>query len=88
MSTDGRYLTAYLTGGGKDGRPRTLTTWSGDVLGTWREVSSWFQWPPRGGDRYRMAAIRARLADGRTYYGRVSMDWSELFRGRLCGGAR
>lgn len=80
MSDDGRHLVCYVTG---EPSARKATTWHGEALGTARIVSTWDHYVPGTWSRVRMSAVRVRLNDGRCYAGRMSLDSTQLFRGRL-----
>jgi hypothetical protein len=67
------YVVAYL---GKDGK---LTDWQGNVIGTYRTVSSWRT--PNSWVSSTMSAVHA-VVNGRTYKGR-SAGVGMLFRGKI-----
>ena len=66
------YLAAYLS------KDNELTTWEGEVIGTWRKVASWRI--PNGVWSNEMWQVEA-IVEGRVFTGR-SMGEGMLYRGK------
>lgn len=73
------HVFAYISGA-PTARGGDLTTWQGEVIGTWRRISSWRQIAPYGNaETYTMTAVSAKIdGDSRAWFGRYNADWSQL----------
>lgn len=77
------YAVVYIT---SDKRKGNVTTWDGQVIGTYEETGKWKRRHPVSGAPWTIRTVRVTLTDGRTYVGRYGPDNTNVVRLRRVKG--